>query len=260
MIQSSLRSQLRKALFASLVIASTASLSASWSLSVTGGFVASSSGDVHRGPSFDGSVLLGLPANSLPVVVGAKSFDDVYGDFSEFGLEATYATEGNFAYTFGINRLSAGAGSLRVGTVAGSLPLNGRFSEYEDLQFYGGVRYNFNPTGKWNPYIGAHLGYKRIDDISATFTVPNTPFNEPYRSALTNAKFYDSTNVLSYGVVAGISYKFSDKFSAAVETGYLAQGSLDDNDSIVGLLGLNALNDEGELSYVPVRLSLKWQF
>lgn len=233
---------------------------ADWSLSLKGGLVPYTSGDVHRGPSFDGSVLLGLPANSLPVVVGAKSFDDVYGGFSEFGLEAAYTTDGHVQYTIGLSRLHSGAGSLQVGTVAGSLPLNGRFSAYDDLQLSVGVKYNFNPTGSFNPYVGAQLGYKRIDDITATFTVPNTPFNEPYRSALTNAKFYDQTNVWAYGVFAGVQYKLNEQWSAAVETGYYGQGSLDDNDSIVGLLGLNTLNDEGKLGYIPVRLSLTARF
>ena len=61
-------------------------------------------------------------------------------------------------------------------------------------------------------------------------------------------------------MLVGVEYKLNDTASVALETGYLAQGSLDDNDSVLGLLGLNALNDEGDLSYVPVRLSLNLRF
>lgn len=254
------RSHLRGALIASLLSLTTASLSANWSLSLKGGLVPITGGDVHQGPAFDGSVLLGLPAGSLPVDVDAKSFDDVYGNFTEFGLEANYAASENLSYAFGINWLSADEGNLRVGTVAGALPLNGRFSDYQDFQVYAGLRYNFRITERWNPYVGAQLGYKRVDAITASFSVPNTPFNAPYQAALTNAKFYDASNVWSYGVLVGVEYKLNDTASVALETGYLAQGSLDDNDSVLGLLGLNALNDEGDLSYVPVRLSLNIRF
>ncbi len=251
---------LRGLFVASLLALSTAPLSAAWSLSLKGGIAPITSGDVHRGPAFDGSVLLGLPAGSLPVDVGAKSFDDVYGDFTEFGLEAAYDANDKLTYTLGLAWLSSDEGSLRVGTVAGALPLNGRFSDYKDFQIYAGLRYNFHITERWNPYVGAQLGYKRVDAISASFSVPNTPFNAPYQDALTNAKFYDASNVWTYGVQLGLEYKVNDTASVALETGYIAQGALKNNDSVLGLLGLNALNDEGKLSYVPVRLSATLRF
>lgn len=248
------------AFMASLTTTSAAESTGAWSFSLKGGTTLSTSGGVHQGPSFDGSVLLGLPANSLPVVVEAKSFDDVYGNFTEFGVEANYEANTNLSYSFGLSQLTAGEGNLRVGTVAGSLPLNGRFSKYQDLQAYVGIRYNLNMSERWNPYFAAQIGYKRIDEINASFSVPNTPFNQPYQDALTNAKFYDSTNVWAFGALVGLEYKINDTALVALETGYLTQGGLDDNDSIVGLLGLNSLNDEGDLSYIPIRLSVRFRF
>lgn len=254
------RTRLRCAVITSLLALSAVSLSANWSLGIKAGLAPITSGDVHRGLSFDGSVLLGLPAGSLPVDVDAKSFDDVYSKFEEIAFEATYAAGENWAYTLGIGWLSSDDGNLRVGTVAGALPLEGRFSSYEDFEVYAGVRYNFRVTERWNPYVGARLGYKQIDEITASFSVPNTPFNAPYQAALTNAKFYDASHVWAYGLTVGMEYKFNDRVSLALETGYFGQGGLKDNDSVVGLLGLNTLNDEGDLSYVPVRLSLNFRF
>jgi opacity protein-like surface antigen len=251
---------LRSALITGLFTLGAASLSAKWSVGLKAGLVPITSGDVHRGPSFDGSVLLGLPAGSLPVNVDAKSFDDVYGDFEEIAFEATYSAGEKLDYTLGISWLSSDDGNLRVGTVAGALPLNGSFSSYEDFQVYAGLRYNFRVTERWNPYVVARLGYAWVDEITASFSVPGTPFNEPFQSALTDAMFYDSSNVWNYGVLVGVEYKFNNRASLALETGYLGQGRLDDNDSILGLLGLNSLNDEGDLSYVPVRLSLNISF
>jgi opacity protein-like surface antigen len=254
------RTHLRCALITSLLALSAASLSANWSLGFKAGLAPVTGGDVHRGLSFDGSVLLGLPAGSLPVDVDAKSFGDVYSKFEEIAFEASYAAGENWAYMLGISWLSSEDGNLRVGTVAGALPLNGRFSSYEDFEVYAGVRYNFRVTERWNPYAGARLGYKQVDEITASFAVPGTPFNAPYQAALTNAKFYDASNVWAYGLLVGVEYKFNDKVSLALETGYFGQGRIKDNDSVVGLLGLNALNDEGDLSYVPVRLSLTFRF
>jgi opacity protein-like surface antigen len=254
------RPHLRSALITALLALSTASLSANWSFGVKGGFVPVTSGDFHRGPSFDGSVLLGLPAGSLPVDVDAKSFDDVYSNFNEIAFEASYAAGEKLTYTLGIGWLSSDEGNLRVGTVAGTLPLNARFSEYEDFQIYAGVRYNFRVTERWNPYVGVQLGYTQVDEITASFAVPSTPFVAPYQAALTKAKFYDASNIWNYGLLVGVEYKINDTASLAVETGYFGQGGLDDNDSVLGLLGLNALNDEGDLSYVPVRLSLNFRF
>lgn len=254
------RTHLRCALITSLLTLSDVSLSANWSLGFKAGLAPITSGDVHRGLSFDGSILLGLPAGSLPVDVQAKSFGDVYSKFEEIAFEASYAAGENWTYTLGLGWLSSDDGNLRVGTVAGALPLNGSFSSYEDFEVYAGVRYNFRVTERWNPYVGARLGYKQIDEITASFSVPGTPFNEPFRSALTNAKFYDASNVWAYGLLVGLEYKINDRFSLALETGYHGQGGLKDNDSVVGLLGLNALNDEGDLTYVPVRLSLSFRF
>jgi len=254
------RTYLRSALITALLSLSTVSLSANWSVGLKAGLAPITRGDFHRGPSFDGSVLLGLPAGSLPVAVDAKSFGDVYGDFEEIAFEASYAAGEKLAYTLGISWLSSDDGSLRVGTVAGTLPLNGSFSSYEDFQIYAGLRYNFRVTERWNPYVAARLGYTWVDEITASFSVPGTPFNEPFRSALTDAKFYDASNVWTYGVLVGVEYKFNDRVSLALETGYLGQGRLDDDDSVLGLLGLNSLNDEGALGYVPVRLSLNFRF
>lgn len=204
---------------------------------------------------------LARPAGRQPAgQCGYQKLDDVYRNFEEIVFEATYAAGEHWAYTLGVSWLSSDDGNLRVGTVAGSLPLNGSFSSYEDFQIYAGVRYNFHVTKRWNPYVMAQIGRTMVDEITATFSVPNTPFNEPFRSALTDAKFYDATNLWTFGLLVGVEYRFNDWASLALETGYLGQGRLKDNDSVLGQLGLNTLNDEGALSYMPVRLSLSFRF
>ncbi|MDQ8198837.1 outer membrane beta-barrel protein [Pelagicoccus enzymogenes] len=231
-----------------------------WSFSIKGGVVDAVGGDVHRGPNFDGSVLLGLEPGSLPVDVDAKSFDDVYGSLMTLALEASYQQSENLSYFLGLSRLSSDEGVLRVGTVADSLPLNGEFSDYEDVGLYGGVRYHFTNQSNWQPFVSAQIGLKDVDEITASFSVPDVTFVDPYQAALTNAPFYDGGTVFSYGVGFGLDYRISEGGTLSIETGIYSQEAIDDNDSVLDVLALGALNDEGDLDYMPLTLRYTFSF
>jgi len=231
-----------------------------WSFSAKLGSVQAVGGDVHQGPSFDGSVLLALPAGSLPVDVDVKDFDDVYGDFLELSLEFGYQASETLSYYFGLSQIRSDEGSLQVGTVAGTLPLNGTFSDYDDLGLYGGVTYNFETESNWRPRISAQLGVKEVDAITASFSVPDTPFVAPFQDALTAAPFYDDSTVWSFGLILGLDYMVADGVNIGLETGWITQESLDRNDSVLDVLGLGTLNDEGDLDYMPIRLSASFAF
>ena len=240
--------------------AAAASGAEKWSLAVKGGVSVSSDGDFHQGPAFDGSVLLGLEAGSLPVDVDVKDFDDVYGTFTEYALEAAYAFNEKTSLLLGISTLQADASALRVGTVAGTLPLLARFGDYDDVGAYVGVRYQFTTESAWTPYVSAQIGLKDVDSIDASFYVPDVTFVAPYQAALTNAAFYSGGTGLAGGVGVGLTYQANDSWQLGVESGYSAQGSLDDDDSIVGLLGLNGLNDEGKLGFLPLKVFANYRF
>lgn len=160
-----------------------------WSFFIKASTVNAVSGDVHRGPNLDGSVFLALAPSRLPVDVAAKSFGDVYGSFMQLD-----------------------EGVLRVGTVGAELPLNGRFSDYDDLGIYGGVRYHFSSESSWKPFVSAQIGLKDIDDFTALFSFPGVTFVDPY------------------------------------------QGAMDENDSVLDVLGPGILDDEGDLANMPFTL------
>ncbi|MDQ8187128.1 outer membrane beta-barrel protein [Pelagicoccus sp. SDUM812002] len=231
-----------------------------WSFSIKGGVANAVSGDVHRGPDFDGSILLALDPGSLPVEVDAKSFDDVYGGFMELGFEAAYRRNENLSFFMGLSQLQSDEGILRVGTVGDDLPLNGRFSDYDDIGIYGGVRYHFSSESNWQPFVSAQLGIKDVDEITASFSVPGVTFVDPYQEALTNAPFYDGGTVFSYGVGVGLEYRISDSGTLSLETGYYSQEAMDDDDSVLDVLALGALNDEGDLDYLPITLRYTFNF
>ena len=231
-----------------------------WSFSVKAGVVNSIGGDVHRGPDFDGSVLLAREPGSLAVDVDAKSFDDVYGTFNQFGIEAAYRASENVQWFFGLNQMASDDGFLQVGDINDALPLNGRFSDYEDIELYGGVRYHFTNEGAWQPFVSAQIGFKDVDDITATLTVPDTPFVDPFADALTNAPFYDGGTVFSYGIGFGLDYRMSESASLSIESGFYAQSAMDRNDSVLDVLGLGVLNDEGDMEYMPLTLRVDFMF
>jgi hypothetical protein len=247
--------------YAILALSSSAVAAAGeWSFSIKGGVVDAVGGDVHRGPNFDGSVLLDLAPGSLPVDVDAKSFDEVYGSFMELGVEASYQQSENLSYFVGLSQLESDDGMLRVGTVGEDLPLNGRFSDYEDIGLYGGVRYHFTNESDWQPFVSAQIGLKDVDAITASLSVPGVTFVDPYQDALTNAPFYDGGTVFSYGLGFGLDYRVSEGGTLSIETGIYSQEALDDNDSVLDVLGLGVLNDEGDLDYMPLTLSYRFSF
>lgn len=249
------------ALSASLaVIAASTAHAETWTFSVKGGVVNAIGGDVHRGPDFDGSVLLALDPGSLAVDVDAKSFDDVYGTFNTIGLEAAYRSNPNTQWFFGLSQMESDDGFLQVGEINGALPLNGRFSDYEDISLYGGIRYHFANDSAWQPFISAQIGIKDVDPITASFSVPDTPFVAPFQGALTNAAFYDGGSLFSYGIGFGLDYRVSDSASISLESGFYSQESMDRNDSVLDVLGLGTLNDEGSLDYMPIKLSANFLF
>ncbi|MBK1877785.1 outer membrane beta-barrel protein [Pelagicoccus mobilis] len=241
-------------------LAASSAQAEKWTFAIKGSYVEPVGGDVHRGASFDGSVLLDLDPGSLPVEVDAKSFNDVYGDFWELGLEATYHASSTTSWFVGLSTMQADDGMLQVGTVADSLPLNGHFSDYEDLGLYGGIRYHFVNEGNWQPFVSAQVGFKDIDSIRASFSVPDVTFVPPYQDALTDAPFYDGGTVFSYGVGVGLAYQMTESSTLSFETGYYGQESMDDDDSVLDVLGLGALNDEGDLEYMPITMRFNFAF
>lgn len=242
------------------LLAVSAAQGEKWTFSVKGGVVNAIGGDVHRGPNFDGSVLLDLEPGSLPVDVDAKSFDDVYGTFNQIGIEAAFRFSPGSSWFFGLAQMESDDGFLRVGTVGDSLPLNGRFSDYEDIELYGGYRHHFVNESAWQPFVSAQIGVKDVDDITASFSVPDVTFVAPFQGALTNAAFYDGGTVFSYGIGFGLDYRVSESATVSIESGFYSQEAIDDNDSVLDVLGLGVLNDEGDLDYMPLTLRFNFLF
>lgn len=252
-----------------------------WAVSGSIGTEVPVSGDVHGGTT-TGEIPLatlaslrdaGAPAlpsaltatgNAGQLRIQSRGFDDIYDNATALNFEATYGIGGGREVFGSFDYVKADEGTTQVGTAAvvngtntvAEVPVYGRFGEYKGMGVSVGVRQWFNEGGTFEPYIAGRIGATKIDEIRATFTVPDLTINQSLR----DVPFYDDTTVLTAGFEAGVSYKMSENVSLIAETGLRYYGKLDGNDSAIGGLGLASINEEGSRLVVPVTLKLRAVF
>jgi opacity protein-like surface antigen len=238
--------------------------------SVTAGIEVPVGGDVHGGGT-SGILALGALNPALTGVnaelrVQSRSFDDIYGETTTYGVEGAYGVSDR-SEIFGALRMSqADEARVQVGNAvvtsssvaavpAGTtLPAFGQFGEYNVLSLEAGYRQYFDLGSSFTPYVAGRVGVARIDEIKATFTVPAAGIT------LANVPFYDETTTFVTGIDLGVVYAPNDRFSVGVETGLRYTAGPDDNDTGIGPLGLGSINNEGERLSVPVMVRASFKF
>jgi hypothetical protein len=206
-----------------------------WSVSFDLGTQAGLSGDVHGGGP--GTVL------GLPTQVEARSYGDVYGNgfYWAAGLGYRVGEAGEIrvqgSYT------DETAERLQVGTVAG-LPLFALFDDYKAFGMDFGYRQYFG-TATARPYLGAGVGFVRVDKIQAEFSVPAASV------VLPGVDMYDSSFVGSFGGGGGVQIRLSDRFAVQGGIEFKWQGDAKDLDGLAGT-GLESINDESRRWSMPI--------
>lgn len=214
-----------------------------WSISFAGG-TSLLGGTFHDGGR--GAVL------GLNTSVDEKTYSDVYdagfGWRAGFGYGVTRNIEvvGDFSW----NRASAS--ELSVGNVAG-FDLRAQFEDYTSIGLEGGVRYYLAPDARVNPYVGALVGFRRVDAIPATFSVPAAGVT------LADTPFYDDSTVPVFGGDIGVLFSVSPRAALGVETGFRYHTDLTDIEGLSGT-GLENLNDVGARWSVPVSAVIRIGF
>ncbi len=227
-------------------------------------------GDVHGGATAPVSSLAALnpnlPATSAELRIESRSYDDIYGDATTYGIEGRYGLEGDREVFAEVRRTEADGGSVQVGTafvpaLGASLPVNGTFEDYKSTTIEAGVRQYFG-SGKVKPYVAARAGVAFVDEIRASFAVPVPPGvgSEPNDININNVAFYDDTTTYSLGVDVGASWEVSERLSVSAEAGIRYRGDLDGSDSAIGGLGLSSINDDSSSITVPVTVKLSYKF
>lgn len=234
-----------------------------WSMSIIGGVDAPVSGDVHDGavaavPDL-GPLNPALAGVDAELRIGARGHDRIYDLAGTVGLEFAYAPSDSTEFFGQVRRTEADDGRVQVGgayvpALATELPVYGTFEDYSALSAEVGYRMYFGTAGTARPFVGARIGATRVDEIRATFEIPDAAIT------IANAPFYDSGWVASGGLDVGVIFPIGETFSMTLASGVRYTADPKDDDSAIGGLGLATINDTGSRVSVPVTLSARWDF
>jgi hypothetical protein len=207
-----------------------------WSASFTAGAGIPAGGEFHEGGN--GTVL------GLPTAVQSKTYGDVYdagfGWRAGVGYGASRRVEiiADFAWS------KKSASELSVGDVAG-LDLRARFADYQSYGVEAGMRYHFAPDAAATPYVSLVGGFRWVDAIPGTFSVPAAGVTLP------NTPFYDDSLVPVVGGDVGMLFAVSPRIKLGIEGGLRYHPDLSELATLAGT-GLENLNDAGTNWSVPI--------
>jgi len=225
-------------------VAQEAGVEGRWSLMFTGGAAFATGGEFHEGGT---GTVLGLPT-SVDARKSGDIFDPGIGWRAGIGYGVSRHVElfGGFAW----NR--AKASELSVGTVA-SLDLRAAFGNYTSYGLDGGMRYHFVPGARVAPYLSALAGFRRVDAIPGTFSVPAADVT------LRDTPFFDDSTVPVFGGDLGVLFGVSPRVSLGVEAGVRYHTDLSEIEGLAGS-GLENLNDAGSRWSVPISGVVRFGF
>lgn len=200
--------------------------------------------------------------------INKVGFDDAYDNASTYGLRVGRACERGRIY-LGFEYTEASAGTVEMGNTmeVGGIPvpddpiIMGNFGDYSDYALVLGVERNLfrgncdpkNPVGlsRLRPWVGAQIGIRFVDGISATTHLLDLGGQAIPGSGAT-MELYDDSVVFTAAFTLGLAYDLTDRITIGVETGLRYQTALDDVDDDLGPMGFGSANDDGDLLAVPV--------
>jgi hypothetical protein len=215
-----------------------------WSVTFSGGAALPAGGEFHEGGS--GSVL------GLPTRVEPKSNSDVFDAGLGWRGGVGYGVSRNIELFADFGWKRAESSELSVGNVA-SLDLRASFGDYTSYGLDAGMRYHFAPGSVVNPYIAALAGFRRVDAIPGTFSVPAAGV------VLTDTPFFDDSTVPVFGGDFGVLFAVSPRVGLGIEAGLRYNTDLDQIEGLAGT-GLENLNDAGSGWSVPIAGVVRFSF
>src|SRR5918993_3830011 len=215
-----------------------------WSATFSGGASLPAGGEFHEGGS---GTVLGLAAS-----VDAKTNGDVFdpGIGWRAGVGYGIARRVELFADFSWTRTSAS--ELSVGNVA-SLDLRAAFGDYTSYGMDAGMRYHFAPGANVNPYVTALAGFRRVEAIAGTFSVPAAAVT------LRDTPFFDDSTVPVFGGDLGMLFAVSPRVRLGVEGGLRYHTDLEQVEGLAGT-GLENLNDGGSRWSVPISAVVRFAF
>ena len=215
-----------------------------WSASFTGGAALPTGGEFHEGGN---GLVLGLPTG-----VEAKTNGDIYDPGIGWRAGVGYGVSRNIELFGDFVWGKTEASELSVGNVA-SLDLRAAFADYTSYGMDGGMRYHFVPGARVAPYVSALAGFRLVDAIPGTFSVPAAGVT------LRDTPFFDDSTVPVFGGDVGVLFAVSRRLSLGLETGVRYHTDLADIEGLAGT-GLENLNDAGSRWSVPISGVVRFGF
>ncbi len=214
-----------------------------WSVSFDLGSQLAVSGDVHGGGT--GRVL------NLPTTVTAQSYGDIYGQgfYWAAGLGYKVAPKGELRVQAGYT--ANASDRLQVGTVA-NLALFAHFDDYKALGIDVGYR-QYLSEARVRPFVGASVGFTRVDAINSTFTVPAA------NVTLSDVPMNGSSTLPSFAFSGGAQVKLNDRFFLQGGIDLRWHGDLEQREGLAGT-GLEGINDETRRWALPVTAGVTYRF
>ena len=200
------------------------------------------SGDVHdRG---NGTVL------DLPTTVQARSYDDIYGTMTNWGVTFGTRVATNLEFRIRYNRSTGNASEVRVGDVA-SLDLFAQFDDYTAQGLDFGLRQYYGSSVQ--PYAGASVGFVMVDRINSTFSVPAASV------VLTDVPMYDDSTVLTFAISGGVLVPIGSNFAVQGGVDFRWTDNLKPIDGLAGT-GLENINDKTSRWAMPITFGVAVRF
>ena len=215
-----------------------------WSATFTGGASLPAGGEFHEGGR--GTVL------GLATTVDAKKNSDVFDPGVGWRAGVGYGVSRHVEFFGDFAWKRATSSELSVGNVA-SLDLRAAFGDYTSYGVDAGMRYHIAPDARVNPYVAALAGFRRVDAIPGTFSVPAAGVT------LRDTPFFDDSTVPVFGADAGVLFPVTSRISLGVEAGLRYHTDLQDVEGLAST-GLENLNDAGRGWSVPVSGVVRFAF
>jgi hypothetical protein len=214
-----------------------------WAISFDLGSEAAGPGDLHG--AGNGTVL------GLPTAVEARTYGDVLGN--GFTWAATVARRVGTSGEIRVSGTSTSSTSdrLQVGTVAG-LPLFGQWDDYKAFGMDAGYR-QYLGSRRARPYVGGSIGFVRLSEASAEFTVPAAGVT------LSDVGFFDASTVPSFGFGVGLQIGLTAKTAFQTGIDFKWHGAFADRDGLAGT-GLEPINDETSRWAMPITAGFTVRF
>jgi hypothetical protein len=203
----------------------------------------------------------GLPSVPALLTIEERKYSDVYDAPIAVGIEVSYGLNeavemyGSLSYSEA-KRGNTQVGSAFVQALNATLPTFGEFGKIRNIGAEVGARYFFG-SGDYQPFVGGSLGIVQQDAVKATFTIPGAPAGG---ITLANVPFFKKTTSFTAGVEGGLAANLSETLSGRISVGARYIGAFKGNDSVLGTLGLQSINDGTERWVYPIKASLSTTF